>query len=85
MSSLHLQLFYREGCHLCEEMAAVLYRGWPQLFDQLEWVDVDRSPELAERYGMHIPVLVLDGSELCHFQPDLERLHAVFGEPVNPV
>lgn len=63
----------------------MLYHGWPQLLDDLEWVDVDRSPELAERYGARIPVLVLDGSELCQFQPDRERLREVFGEPANPV
>jgi hypothetical protein len=66
-------------------MAAVLYRGWPQLLDELEWIDVDRSSQLAERYGARIPVLVLDGSELCHFQADRERLSAVFGAPANPV
>jgi len=85
VTASRLQLYYREGCHLCEEMAALLYRGWPQLLDGLEWVDVDRSEALRDRYGPHIPVLLLDGREVCRLQPDPERLRAVFGEPANPV
>ena len=85
MSGPTVQLYYRDGCHLCEEMAAVLYRGWPQMLDDVAWIDVDRDPALAERYGLRIPVLVVDGTEICHYQPDVERLIAVFGEPANPV
>jgi hypothetical protein len=84
-ASSGLQLYYREGCHLCEELAAFLYRGWPQLLDRLEWIDVDRAPALAERYGLRVPVLLADGREVCELRPDLQRLRAVFGEPVNPV
>jgi hypothetical protein len=81
----HLRLYYREGCHLCEELAALLYRGWPQLCDDLEWIDVDRSPELVRRYGLRVPVLVADGAEVCDLKPDPDRLQAVFGAPANPV
>jgi hypothetical protein len=80
-----LQLYYREGCHLCEELVALLYRGWPHLLDNTEWIDVDRSAELVRRYGGRVPVLLADGREVCDLQPDAARLRAVFGEPANPV
>lgn len=85
MSGQPLRLYYREGCHLCEELAALLYRGWPRLLDELEWVDVDRSAALASRYGLRVPVLTLGDREICELQVDAGRLRAVFGEPANPV
>lgn len=85
MNQRQLRLYYRDGCHLCEELASVLYRGWPQLLDGLEWVDVDRSPQLVERYGDRVPVLTADGHEVCALRPDPQRLQAVFGAPRIPV
>ena len=85
MSHADLRLYYREGCHLCEELAALLYRGWPQLLDDMQWIDVDRSPALVARYGLRVPVLEVDGQEICALQPDSERLQVVFGAPRNPV
>lgn len=85
MSDPTIQLYYREGCHLCEEMAALLYRGWSHLLGEVEWVDVDRDPVLTEQYGQRIPVLVVNGKEICQYQADPKRLSAVFGEPANPV
>ena len=85
MSAEPLRLYYREGCHLCEELAALLYRGWPQLLDELEWVDVDRSAELASCYGLRVPVLTRGDRTICELQADAGALRAVFGEPANPV
>lgn len=53
-------LYTREGCHLCEEAAALLkrYREW--LPATLE-VDIDRNEVLRERFGLHIPVVEFDG------------------------
>ena len=30
-------------------------------------VDVDGDPELVRRYGLKVPVLLLDGSVICHY------------------
>jgi len=37
-------------------------------------VDVDADPELEARYDELVPVLMLDGSEICHHFLDRERL-----------
>jgi hypothetical protein len=66
-------------------MAATLYRGWSQLLDEVEWIDVDRDPALVDQYGQRVPVLVVDGKEICQYQADPQRLTAVFGKPANPV
>lgn len=41
---------------------------------QLIELDIDRHPELARRYSARIPVLELDGREVCHFFLDEQAL-----------
>jgi glutaredoxin len=58
-----LVLYGRPGCHLCDEARAVLDRiGHP-----FEEVDIEADDELLARYLERIPVVSLDGVELCDF------------------
>ena len=64
----------RKGCHLCDDAKAALVRvraGHP--FDLVE-VDVDQSPELADRYGMEVPVVLVDGHKVAKFRIDEDAL-----------
>jgi hypothetical protein len=40
----------------------------------LEQVEVDSDPELARRHGLHIPVLLLDGTVVCRTRLDSDEL-----------
>jgi predicted thioredoxin/glutaredoxin len=40
----------------------------------LRIVDVDGDPELVRRYGLHVPVLLLDGTVVCRYRLDAEEL-----------
>lgn len=53
-------LYTRNGCHLCDEAAALLdnYRRWLPL---VTFTDIDSDPQLVEKFGTCVPVLVLDG------------------------
>jgi glutaredoxin len=52
-------LYTRSGCHLCDEAEASLRKyGF-----EIERVDIVASPELKERYGRCVPVVVIDGHE----------------------
>jgi hypothetical protein len=42
---------------------------------RVTWVDVDSDPELARRYGLDIPVLLLDGVKVCQHRLDRDELH----------
>ena len=77
--------YYRNGCHLCEEMAAGLHAGWPSVFDRLTWIDVDESAELREKYGEMVPVLLVDGELICRFMLDPDSVSRCFGPADNPV
>lgn len=76
---MELVLYGRDGCHLCDQMLEELdecLRGRVPV----RVVDVDASPILRELHGQRVPVLELDGEELCHGRLDASaarRLAAV--------
>lgn len=72
----------REGCGLCEEMLqelAELERN--QSVPPVTVVDVDSDPELVRRYGLKVPVLLLDGSVICHYTLNSQELLRLVGRP----
>jgi predicted thioredoxin/glutaredoxin len=40
----------------------------------VEVLDVDADPQLLRRYGLDVPVLLLDGSLVCRHQLDVPEL-----------
>jgi hypothetical protein len=40
----------------------------------VEVVDVDGDPELTRRYGLNVPVLLLDGVPVCRHRLDSDEL-----------
>ena len=52
-----------------------LQRRW--LFD-IETKDIDSDPYLRERYNTLVPVLALDGEEICHYFLDPDKLAGYF-------
>ena len=74
-----LTVYERPGCHLCDDMVVSLAEWRAELDFEIERVDVDRSPELADRYGAKVPVLVLGSVEICHYFLDLHALRRSLG------
>jgi hypothetical protein len=68
------ELVTREGCHLCDEMAAVLDDVLPAY--GLTWSprDVDAEPELRSRYTDVVPVLLRDGLPVAKIRLDRRSL-----------
>ena len=68
-------LLSRPQCPLCEEFAAELAQLASEIpLPGLTWVDVDSDPDLARRYGLDIPVLLLDGLKVCQHHLDRDEL-----------
>jgi hypothetical protein len=42
-------------------------------------VDVDADPALVERYDELVPVLALDGREICHYHLDRDAVLRTLG------
>ncbi len=62
---MRLTLYTRPGCHLCEEMKAVIHRVRGQVECELTEVDISLDDALLRRYRHHIPVLLANGVEVA--------------------
>jgi predicted thioredoxin/glutaredoxin len=70
-----ITVVHREECELCEEMLAQLAALGRQIeLPPVEVLDVDSDPELTRRYGLNVPVLLLDGSVVCRHRLDAQEL-----------
>ncbi len=66
-----ITLYSTEGCHLCEMALGLLQQA--QMGDQIEVVDIAFDDNLFSRYGVTIPVVSYQGSEL-NWPFDFEEL-----------
>ena len=65
----------REGCGLCHDMLLELARlEQSQAIPAVTIVDVDSDTELQRRFGLKVPVLLLDGSVICHYTLNSKEL-----------
>ena len=73
---MNLTLYTRADCHLCDRMHGALGPYLARFPLDLELVDVDRDPDLWHLHGARVPVLFLDGEEICHYFLDEAALLA---------
>ena len=63
MSKVHVVIYSRPGCHLCDEAkAAILSAGCSDQF-VLEEIDIESDEELLRKYKYDIPVVAINGVE----------------------
>ena len=74
-----LVIYSRPGCHLCDEMKAVVARvaGAAPATVTIAEVDISTDPELDARYGLEIPVLMVNGRKAAKFRVGEEELRAI--------
>jgi thiol-disulfide isomerase/thioredoxin len=71
-----LTLYGRGWCHLCDEMRAALAPLAAEFGVAVDYLDIDADPVLVARYDEDVPVLLLDGVELCRHRLDPARVRA---------
>ena len=77
-----LVVLSREGCHLCEDMLRELAQfEVAGTIPAVTVIDVDSDAELARRYGLKVPVLLLDGAAICHYTLNSKELLRLAGRP----
>lgn len=71
-----LTLLGRSDCGLCEEMQEALAQLASQQPGFPTWIlrDIDEDAVLSRRYGLDIPVLLLDGVKVCQHHLDAPAL-----------
>lgn len=79
MAQTLLQVYTRNGCPLCEKAIENLLALQSQHSFRMEEIDIAKSDELTERYGIMIPVILIDGEEVAFGKIDTDsiskRLH----------
>jgi glutaredoxin len=74
-----LTIYSRPGCHLCDEMKAIVRRvaASADAPIDIEEVDISTDPGLEARYGLEIPVLLVDGKKAAKYrvsEADLRKI-----------
>lgn len=74
---ISISLYSRPGCHLCDDMKAVVDRVARTVPLEVEIIDVSADPALEARYGLEVPVLAIDGKKAAKYrvsEEDLRRM-----------
>ena len=69
-----LVIYSKPGCHLCDEMKAVVQRVSARIPLALEVVDISGNPDLESKYALEIPVLLIDGRKAAKYRIDERAL-----------
>lgn len=65
---MHVIVYTRSGCHLCDEAKAAIRTSGVRA--HVTEIDIDRDPELQRRYTNDVPVVVIDGKEAFRHRVD---------------
>ena len=63
-------VYSHPDCHLCEEAMAVLQRLSGELEFELAEYDISADDALQRAYFERVPVVLLDGEEICEYVVD---------------
>jgi glutaredoxin len=76
MDRFIITLYSRPGCHLCEDMKAIIAHVAAAMPGALyvDEIDISRNAELERRYGLEIPVLEIDGKKVAKYRISEEDL-----------
>jgi glutaredoxin len=74
-----ITIYSRPGCHLCEEMKAIVEAVVRNSCAEavVEEIDITIDPVLEDRYALEIPVLLIDGKKAAKYrvtEDDLRRM-----------
>ena len=72
-------IYSRPGCHLCDEMKAVVERvaGSTTPAATVDVIDISSDPDLESRYGLEIPVLLVNGKKAAKYRVAAEELRRI--------
>ena len=69
-----LTLYSRPGCHLCDEMKAIVSRVAEAFPLTLDTIDISDNPQLEAAYGLEIPVRLIEGRKAAKYRVTEEAL-----------
>jgi glutaredoxin len=66
----------RQGCHLCDEAIGHVAAVCAETGEEYAVIEIDRDPELQQRYTDQVPVTFVDGAQHDFWRVDPVRLKA---------
>ena len=72
---MELNLYTREGCHLCHRLEQMLEPWVKQNAITLTLLDIEENDAWYEMYWSRIPVLMVDDCVVVEGKPDETQLH----------
>ena len=79
-----LVLYSRPGCHLCDEMKTVVRRVATRVPLVFQEIDISTDAELEARYGVDIPVLLVNGTKAAKRRVTETELVRILGARSRP-
>ncbi|HUK37116.1 MAG TPA: glutaredoxin family protein [Vicinamibacterales bacterium] len=70
-------IYSRPGCHLCDEMKAIVQKVARTVPLSIEEVDISTDASLEAEYGLEIPVLFVAGTKAAKFRVDEQELRKI--------
>jgi len=67
-------LYYREGCHLCDDMLHELQLLSSATALTVQQIDIDQDEKLHTRFNTDVPVLALGDEIICKYYLDESRV-----------
>lgn len=80
-----ITVYSRPGCHLCEEAMAELVPIAAEASTAIDEVDIEQDDALHRTYLERIPVILVDGAEICTFFVEAAPVRAALGLPTAHV
>jgi glutaredoxin len=69
---VRLIIYSKPGCHLCDEMKSLIHRVVGEHSNthdiSIDEIDISTDRDLVERYGLEIPVLLIDGKKVAKYR-----------------
>jgi thiol-disulfide isomerase/thioredoxin len=69
-----VQIYGREGCHLCLEAAQLVAKLRQENEFNVEYIDIDSSPDLSCQFRCSIPIVTFNGGQRVALRISEERL-----------
>jgi glutaredoxin len=70
---IEVTIYSRSNCHLCDVALGVLEEFRQEFNFQIVKILIDESPELEEKYGEQVPVILINDQPHDFFRVDPER------------
>jgi glutaredoxin len=84
---LALTIYSRPGCHLCDEMKAVVDLVARRVPLTVDIIDISSDPRLEARHGLEIPVLLVNGRKAAKHRVTEDELRRILrargGDPTD--